>query len=229
MSYFNIVTESKENTVVTEYTPVEQNAKSYQTEAQLEAELIRMLQAQGYEYLQIHTEDELKRNLRTQLEKLNNYTFTDSEWTRFFSDCIANSNDGIAEKARRLQEDYVQVLRRDDGTGKNILLIDKKNIHNNFVQVINQYEVSKSEGAKHNNRYDVTILVNGLPMVHIELKRRGVAIREAFNQIDRPRKRARVPTALSLPRSGLTRTTVSSPTLLTLPRRFSPSIPSSIS
>ena len=182
MPYFNIVTESKESTVVTEYTPVEQNAKSYQTEAQLEAELIRMLQAQGYEYLQIHTEDELKRNLRTQLEKLNDYTFSDSEWTRFFSDCIANSNDGIAEKARRLQEDYVQVLRRDDGTGKNILLIDKKNIHNNFVQVINQYEVSKSEGAKHDNRYDVTILVNGLPMVHIELKRRGVAIREAFNQ-----------------------------------------------
>ena len=185
MPYFNIVTKSKESTVVTEYTPVEKNAKSYQTEAQLEAELIRMLQAQGYEYLQIHTEDELKRNLRTQLEKLNNYTFSDSEWTRFFSDCIANSNDGIAEKARRLQEDYVQVLRRDDGTGKNILLIDKKNIHNNFVQVINQYEVSKSEGAKHDNRYDVTILVNGLPMVHIELKRRGVAIREAFNQIDR--------------------------------------------
>ncbi len=185
MPYFNIVTESKENTVVTEYTPVEKNATSYQSEAQLEAEFIRLLTEQGYEYLQIHSEDELLRNLRAQLEKLNSYTFSDSEWKRFFSDCIANSNDGIAEKAKRLQEDYVQVLRRDDGTGKNITLIDKKNIHNNFVQVINQYEVSRDEGAKHDNRYDVTILVNGLPMVHIELKRRGVAIREAFNQIDR--------------------------------------------
>ena len=185
MPYFNIVTKSKENTVVTEYTPVEKNAKGYQTEAQLEAEFIRMLQAQGYEYLQIHHEDELKNNLRKQLEKLNNYNFTNAEWERFFSDCIANNNEHIAEKARKLQEDNVQVLRRDDGTSKNITLIDKKNIHNNFVQVINQYEVSQSEGAKHDNRYDVTILVNGLPMVHIELKRRGVAIREAFNQIDR--------------------------------------------
>ena len=185
MPYFNIVTESNESTVVTEYTPVEKNAKGYQTEAQLEAEFIRMLQAQGYEYLQIHHEDELKNNLRKQLEKLNNYDFTNGEWERFFSDCIANNNEGIAEKARKLQEDNVQVLRRDDGTSKNITLIDKKNIHNNFVQVINQYEVSQSEGAKHNNRYDVTILVNGLPMVHIELKRRGVAIREAFNQINR--------------------------------------------
>ena len=185
MSYFNIVTESNESTVVTEYTPVEKNAKGYQTEAQLEAEFIRMLQAQGYEYLQIHHEDELKNNLRKQLEKLNNYDFSNAEWERFFSDCIANNNDGIAEKARKLQEDNVQVLRRDDGTSKNITLIDKKNIHNNYVQVINQYEVSQSEGAKHDNRYDVTILVNGLPMVHIELKRRGVAIREAFNQIDR--------------------------------------------
>ena len=185
MPYFNIVTESADSTVVTEYTPVEKNAKSYQSEAQLEAEFIRMLQAQGYEYLQIHHENELKDNLRAQLERLNGYAFTDSEWKRFFSDCIANANDGIAEKARRLQEDFVQVLRRDDGTGKNICLIDKKNIHNNAVQVINQYEVSQSEGARHDNRYDVTVLVNGLPMVHIELKRRGVAIREAFNQIDR--------------------------------------------
>ena len=185
MPYFNIVTESADSTVVTEYTPVEKNAKSYQSEAQLEAEFIRMLQAQGYEYLQIHHENELKDNLRKQLEKLNGYAFTDSEWKRFFSDCITNANDGIAEKARRLQEDFVQVLRRDDGTGKNICLIDKKNIHNNAVQVINQYEVSQSEGARHDNRYDVTVLVNGLPMVHIELKRRGVAIREAFNQINR--------------------------------------------
>ena len=185
MPYFNIVTESADSTVVTEYTPVEKNAKSYQTEAQLEAEFIRMLQAQGYEYLHIRHQDALVQNLRAQLQKLNGCTFSDSEWKRFFSDCIANQNESIAEKAQKLQEDFVQVLRRDDGTGKNIALIDKKNVHNNFVQVINQYEVSQSEGAKHDNRYDVTVLVNGLPMVHIELKRRGVAIREAFNQIDR--------------------------------------------
>ena len=185
MPHFNIIPEINETTVLTEYTPVEKNAKSYQTEAQLEAELIRMLQAQGYEYLQIHTEDDLKRNLRTQLEKLNNYTFSESEWNQLFTKCICKKTERIEDKARKIQEDYVQVLRRDNGETKNILLINKKDIHNNFVQVINQYEVSKSEGAKHNNRYDVTILVNGLPMVHIELKRRGVAIREAFNQIDR--------------------------------------------
>ena len=173
MPYFNIIAESKESTVVTEYTPVEKNAKSYQTEAQLEAEFIRMLQSQGYEYLQIHHNDELISNLRAQLEKLNGYTFTDGEWKRFFSDCISNANEGIAEKAKKLQEDFVQVLRRDDGTSKNITLIDKKNVHNYFVQVINQYEISQSEGARHDNRYDVTVLVNGFPMVHIELKRRG--------------------------------------------------------
>ena len=185
MTYFNIVTESNESTVVTEYTPVEKNAAGYQSEAQLEAEFIRMLQAQGYEYLQIHQEADLIANLCCQLEKLNGYAFSDKEWSRFFSDSIANANEGIAEKAKKLQEDFVQVLRRDDGTSKNITLIDKKNIHNNFVQVINQYEVSQADGAKHDNRYDVTILVNGFPMVHIELKRRGVAIREAFNQINR--------------------------------------------
>ena len=185
MPYFNIVTESADSTVVTEYTPVEKNAKSYQTEAQLEAEFIRMLQAQGYEYLHIRHQDALVQNLRAQLQKLNGCTFSDSEWKRFFSDCIANQNESIAEKAQKLQEDFVQVLRRDDGTSKNIALIDKKNVHNNFVQVINQYEVSQSEGAKHDNRYDVTVLVNGLPMVHIELKRRGVPVREAFNQINR--------------------------------------------
>ena len=185
MPYFNIIAESRESTVVTEYTPVEKNAKSYQTEAQLEAEFIRMLQSQGYEYLQIHHNDELISNLRAQLEKLNGYTFTDGEWKRFFSDCISNANEGIAEKAKKLQEDFVQVLRRDDGTSKNITLIDKKNVHNNFVQVINQYEISQSEGARHDNRYDVTVLVNGFPMVHIELKRRGVPVREAFNQINR--------------------------------------------
>ena len=107
MPYFNIVTESADSTVVTEYTPVEKNAKRYQTEAQLEAEFIRMLQAQGYEYLQIRHQDALVQNLRAQLQKLNGYTFTDSEWKRFFSDCIANQNESIAEKAQKLQEDFV--------------------------------------------------------------------------------------------------------------------------
>ncbi len=185
MPYFNIVVETTENTVVTEYTPDQTRADSYQSEAALEAEFIRLLTQQGYEDRPIHGEAELISNLRVQLETLNNYRFTDSEWERFFSECIANANDGIIEKTRKIQEDNVQVLRRDDGTSKNITLIDKKNIHNNRLQVTNQYVVSKDDGAKHDNRYDVTVLVNGLPLVHIELKRRGVSIREAFNQIDR--------------------------------------------
>ena len=185
MSYFNIVAQTTENTVVTEYEPVKARSDNYQSEADLEKEFIRMLTEQGYEYLTIHTESELLANLRTQLEKLNRYTFSDSEWGRFLKECIANPNEHIVEKTRKMQEDFVQVLRRDDNSSKNILLIDKKNIHSNFLQVINQYTVSQVDGAKHDNRYDVTILVNGLPLVHIELKRRGVAIREAFNQIDR--------------------------------------------
>ena len=185
MSYFNIVAQTSENTVVTEYTPVVARSDSYQSEAALEQEFIRMLSEQGYTYLPIHTEAELLQNLRVQLEKLNNYSFTDSEWKRFLSESVANPNDHIVEKTRKIQEDHVQVLKRDDGSSKNILLIDKKNVHNNFLQVINQYTISQEEGARHDNRYDVTVLVNGLPLVHIELKRRGVAIREAFNQINR--------------------------------------------
>ena len=185
MSYFNIVAQTSENTVVTEYTPVVARSDSYQSEAELEREFIRMLSEQGYTYLPIHTEAELLQNLRVQLEKLNHYSFTDSEWKRFLSESVANPNDHIVEKTRKIQEDHVQVLKRDDGSSKNILLIDKKNVHNNFLQVINQYTISQEEGARHDNRYDVTVLVNGLPLVHIELKRRGVAIREAFNQINR--------------------------------------------
>lgn len=185
MSYFNIVAETNENTVVTEYTPVTKRYDAYQSEAALEAEFIRLLTEQGYEYLPIHSEEDLVLNLRRQLEKLNNYVFSDSEWKQFFSDCVANKNEGIAEKTRKIQEDYVQVLHRDNGTTKNISLIDKKNVHNNSVQVINQYVIGQDAGVKHDNRYDVTVFVNGLPLVHIELKRRGVAIREAFNQINR--------------------------------------------
>ena len=185
MPYFNIVAETNENTVVTEYEPVRTRSDSYQSEAALEQELIRLLCEQGYDYLPIHTEADLIANLRTKLEELNDYTFSDTEWERFFADCIANKNDGIVEKTRKIQEDYVQVLKRDDAMTKNITLIDKKNIHNNRLQVINQYVLGKEDGATYDNRYDVTVLVNGLPLVHIELKRRGVAIREAFNQINR--------------------------------------------
>ena len=185
MSYFNIVAQSNESTVVTEYKPQDKRSDAYQSEAQLEAEFIRLLVELGYERLTIHKEKDLIDNLRLQLEKLNNYSFTDGEWQRFFTEVLANSKDGIVEKTRLIQEDHVQVLRRDNGESKNILLIDKKCIHNNSVQVINQYVVSTDDGAKHDNRYDVTILVNGLPLIHIELKRRGVPIREAFNQINR--------------------------------------------
>lgn len=185
MSYFNIVAQTNENTVVTEYESMSKRSDAYQTEAELEKEFIRLLTEQGYEYLHIHTEAELIANLRKKLEEVNGYTFTDSEWKRFFGEALANSNEGIAEKTRKIQEDHVQVLRRDDGTSKNIRLIDKDNIHNNKLQVLNQYVIGTAEGAKHDNRYDVTVLVNGLPLVHIELKRRGVPIREAFNQINR--------------------------------------------
>ena len=185
MSFFNIVAATTENTVVTSYEPVKNRSDSYQSEAALEREFISLLTQQGYEYLQIHQEADLIGNLRRQLETLNGYQFSDSEWEQFFFNAIANPNEHIVEKTRKIQEDFVQVLRRDDGTSKNISLIDKKNIHNNRLQVINQYEVSQEQGARHDNRYDVTVLVNGLPLVHIELKRRGVAIREAFNQINR--------------------------------------------
>ena len=182
MSYFNIIAQSNESTVVAEYTPESSRSDSFQSEAALEKEFIRLLTTQGYEYLTIHDENSLIANLRRQLELLNDFTFTDSEWKRFFTEVLANANDGIVEKSRTIQTDHVKVLRRDDGTSKNIQLIDKKNVHNNRLQVINQYE--ESEG-NHDTRYDVTVLVNGLPLVHVELKRRGVAIREAFNQIKR--------------------------------------------
>ena len=185
MPYFNIVAQSSESTVVTEYKPQAKRSDAYQSEADLEKEFIRLLCELGYERLTVHKEADLIANLRTQLEKLNNYHFTDGEWKRFWNEVLANTNSGILEKTRLIQEDYVQVLRRDNGESKNIQLIDKKCIHNNSLQLINQYTVSAEEGAAHDNRYDVTVLVNGLPLIHIELKRRGVPVREAFNQIDR--------------------------------------------
>ena len=182
MSKYNVVMETSNSTVVAEYEPLKRKSDSYQSEAALEQELIRMLTEQGYDYLEIHEQDALINNLRKQLELLNNYKFTDSEWERFFNNNIANNNDGIIEKTRKIQEDHIQVLKKDDGTSKNIYLLDKKNIHNNRLQVINQYV---ENSGNYDNRYDVTILVNGLPLVHVELKRRGVALKEAFNQINR--------------------------------------------
>ncbi|MCL2047833.1 MAG: type I restriction endonuclease subunit R [Defluviitaleaceae bacterium] len=220
---YSIVSSDNESTVVAEYTPDPRRDDFYQSEAQLEQDFIKRLVGQGYEFISVTDEAGMISNLRCQLEALNGYTFTDSEWTRFFSDCLANKNEGIVEKTRKIQDDYVQILKRDDGTTKNIHLIDKRNIHNNRLQVLNQYAVEangirpntdtqadgwsadgwsadgwkaggwsadgwKTGGWKpplHANRYDVTVLVNGLPLVHIELKRRGVAISEAFNEINR--------------------------------------------
>lgn len=182
MSSFNMVAQCPESTVVAEYTPADVRSDAYQSEANLEKAFIDQLCSQGYEYVDIRNEAALVANLRHQLELLNNYSFSEKEWKQFFTLYLANANEGIEEKTRRIQEESVLNLTRDDGTTKNITLLDKKNIHNNRVQVLNQYE--ETQGA-HDTRYDVTVLVNGFPMVHIELKRRGVAIREAFNQIKR--------------------------------------------
>ncbi|MCL2364292.1 MAG: type I restriction endonuclease subunit R [Defluviitaleaceae bacterium] len=182
MVNYNVITLTDESTVVAEYTADHPRSDSYQSEAELEREFVRLLSGQGYEFVNITDEAALITNLRQQLEVLNNITFSNDEWMRFFNETIASTNENIVDKTRKIQDDHVQILRRDDGSTKNIYLLDKKNIHNNRLQVINQYEES---GGVHNTRYDVTILVNGLPLVHVELKRRGVAIREAFNQIKR--------------------------------------------
>lgn len=182
MSTYNIVASTNQSTVVSEYIPDEKRATAYQSEAELENEFIRLLTTLGYEYIKINNEAELIKNLRLQLERLNNFSFLDSEWNRFYKERIASSNDGIVEKTKKIQVDYVQEFRCDDGQLKNIYLLDKKNIHNNKLQVINQYE---EKDGNHETRYDVTVLVNGFPLVHIELKRRGVELKEAFNQINR--------------------------------------------
>ena len=180
--HYDPIAVSNESTVVAQYVPEPMvRETSYQSEDALEREFIRQLERQAYEHLRITSEDHLVSNLRAQLEALNGLTFSESEWKQFFDGWIAKSGDGIEDKTIRVQEDYQFPLRRDDGSTKNVSLIDKKNIHNNRLQVINQYEIEGSRA----NRYDVTILVNGLPMIHVELKRRGVDIREAFNQIDR--------------------------------------------
>lgn len=186
MNQFSVVAENPESTVVAQYESTKTKESTYQSEAELERAFIKQLEKQAYEYLPIHSEQELIANLRVQLEKLNNYHFTDNEWQLFFSSEIANPNYTIKEKSQIIQEDYKKVLYFDKPVnGKefmNILLIDKEHIHNNTLQVINQYETADGKRA---NRYDVTILVNGLPLVHVELKRRGADIKDAFNQINR--------------------------------------------
>lgn len=178
---FEAIAISSESTVVAEYKAESRRDIAYQSEAQLEKAFIGLLKGQAYEFLPITQEEDLIANLRIQIGLLNRIEFSDTEWENFFKESIASSSDTITEKTARIQEDYIRVLKRDSGESKNVYLIDKANIHNNRLQVINQYE---TEG-NFSNRYDVTVLVNGLPMVHIELKRRGVELREAFNQIRR--------------------------------------------
>lgn len=182
------------STVVAVYEPEDESASAYQSEAELERMLLKQLTAQAYEHVPVRSEDDLIANLRRQLELLNETEFSDTEWEKFFRTVIANERDTIADKADRIQGDgYLQELVRDDGSVSNIKLIDRVHMHNNRLQVIDQYEVgaeddgdeTAQDGSKYGNRYDVTILVNGLPMVHIELKRRGVPLQEAFNQIRR--------------------------------------------
>ena len=181
MDDYKIIVEQEHQTVMAHYDVESKPAEGYQSEAKLEHDLINQLMGQGYVYVVVKNEEGLLRNLRDQLELLNDIKLTDSEWARLLP-MISNEQMTILDKTEMIQgKGYVLNLTLDNGLTKNIKLIDKQNVYNNRLQVINQYE---AEGI-HKNRYDVTILVNGLPLVHIELKRRGVAIKEAFNQINR--------------------------------------------
>ena len=172
------IAEMQGGIVLARFEKPERRVEEYQTESQLEENMINNLVSQGYERLDVRSMDDLYANLRVQIEKLNDIKFSDSEWKRFLLEYLDAPNDGIIEKTRKIQENHIYDFIFDDGRLRNIKIIDKKNIHNNHLQVVNQVTVAK-------NRYDVSILVNGLPLVHIELKKRGVNIREAFNQIQR--------------------------------------------
>ena len=172
------IAEMQGGIVLARFEKPERRVEEYQTESQLEENMINNLVSQGYERLDVRTMDDLYINLRVQIEKLNDIKFSDSEWKRFLLEYLDAPNDGIIEKTRKIQENHIYDFIFDNGRLRNIKIIDKKNIHNNHLQVVNQVTVAK-------NRYDVSILVNGLPLVHIELKKRGVNIREAFNQIQR--------------------------------------------
>ena len=175
------IAEMTNGIILANYEKILQVQEAYQSEAELEESMIKNLVQQGYEKFNGKTSDDLYKNLKIQIEKLNKVTFTDEEWKRFLTEYLDSPNDGMIEKTRKIQENHIYDFIFDDGHLKNIKIIDKKNIHNNFLQVTNQI---RQEGT-HNNRYDVTILVNGLPLVHIELKKRGVNLHEAFNQIHR--------------------------------------------
>ncbi len=179
---YETIAESNESTVVAQFHSDNERKSAYESEAELERAFIKLLEKQGYEFKKIHNEQELKDNLKEQLEKLNDHYFTPKEWDTLYSQFIANKNDDYKAKTRKIQEDPIFKLTLENGKTKNIKIIDKKNIHRNALQVIHQYS---NKGGKYQNRYDVSILVNGLPLVHVELKKRGVAIREAFNQIKR--------------------------------------------
>nr|WP_314117175.1 type I restriction endonuclease subunit R [uncultured Aggregatibacter sp.] len=183
MTQYKTIAESNNFIVLDQYNKlVEEPNAGYQTEGSLEREFIRDLRAQGYEYLQeINGHDALVKNLRVQLQRLNNVVFSDAEWRRFLEEYLDKPSDSLIEKTRKIHDDYIYDFVFDNGRIQNIYLLDKKNLANNTLQVINQFE----QTGNYDNRYDVTILVNGLPLVHIELKKRGVAIREAFNQIHR--------------------------------------------
>lgn len=178
---FDVMAFGGQATVCSALPKQQRRSSSYQSEAQLEDAFVKQLCRQGYERIVVSSEEELVANLRTQLEALNRISFSDKEWARLFKGWIAADNDGIVDKTRRIQRDHVYALRMDDGSVRNVSLIDKRNVHNNRMQVMNQY----AQQGSYDNRYDVTVLVNGLPLVHVELKRRGVAIQEAFNQIER--------------------------------------------
>lgn len=178
---FDVMAFGGQATVCSALPKQQRRSSAYQSEAQLEDAFVKQLCRQGYERLVVSSEEELIANLRTQLEALNRIGFSDKEWARLFKGWIAADNDGIVEKTRRIQRDHVYALRMDDGSVRNVSLIDKRNVHNNRMQVMSQY----AQQGSYDNRYDVTVLVNGLPLVHVELKRRSVAIQEAFNQIER--------------------------------------------
>lgn len=179
---YKAIAESKKFIVLDQYIREWTVAESYQSESDLEREFIQDLQNQGYEYLPgLNTPEALLANVRVQLQALNAVQFTHGEWLRFVETFLDKPSDGILEKTRKIHDDYIHDFVFDDGRIQNIYLLDKKNIARNKVQVIKQFEQTGS----HANRYDVTILVNGLPLVQVELKKRGVAIREAFNQVHR--------------------------------------------
>lgn len=182
MTDYATIAESNSFIILDKYTREWEASERYQSEGDLERELIADLVNQGYEFLSgLNTSEAMLANVRVQLQALNNLQFLEPEWLRFVETYLDKPSDGIVDKTRKIHDDYIHDFRFDDGRIQNVYLLDKKNIARNKVQVIKQFE----QAGKHANRYDVTILVNGLPLVQVELKKRGVAIREAFNQIHR--------------------------------------------